>query len=354
MSMRPRAPAWTLPPTGAPLRLATLALVLVAICLSLVASGSVRAERPPKVSTIERKDADEPAVAVAPDVIEVGGQQLVKVELPPPPVADAASPPAARLLDVTDDGSRVAVADVFGPRAAATLTIRQPEGGLVLRDLPGLLDAAFSPDGRTLVALDGHGRLFRLDAASGEGEPLLDGPFTPPLTFEPGGTVLAQAVSSVEAPFQSRLVRIDPSTGSVVQLSGDEIVFSSTPLDDGSVAYVARQPGGPPVVKRIGTDGVVTLASELEMAATNVAISPDGEKFAYTIAGDGVYVVDSPGADPLRLADGSAPEFSPDGMQLLVHLDEAAVIVGLDGSLLAELSEPSAAWIDCASEECAP
>lgn len=355
MSTRPRAPAWTMPSAGAPLRLATIALVLVAISLSFVVSGAVRAERPPKVSTVERKNADEPAVAVAPDVIEVAGQRLVNVELPPPPVADGASPAESRLLDVTDDGTRIAVADHVGHhRGAATLTVRQPDGGLVLRDLPGLLGAAFSPDGQTLVALDGVGRLFRLDADTGDGDAMLDGPFIPPLAFEAGGTLLAQAVSSVEAPFQSRLVRIDPATGGVSQLSGDEMVFSAMPLADGSVTYVARQPGGAPVVKRLGTDGAVTLVAELEMAATNVAISSDGDRFAYTLSGDGVYLVDAPGAAPVRLADGTAPEFSPHGSQVLLRIDEAAIVVGLDGSLLAELSEPSAAWITCADEECAP
>jgi hypothetical protein len=353
MSMRPRAPAWTIPPAGAPLRLATIALVLVAISVSLVMSGSVRAERPPKVTTVDRKNADEPAVAVAPEVIEVGGQQLVEVELPPA-VTDDPSHASERLLDVTGDATRIAVSDRVDPHGAATLTIRQPDGSLVLRDLPGLLGAAFSGDGRTLVALDGFGRLFRLDAETGEGEALLDGPFIPPLAYELGGTVLAQAVSSVEAPFQSRLVRIDPSSGSVTQLSGEEMVFSATPLVDGSVAYVARQPGGGPVVKRIGTDGGVTPVAELEMAATNVAIAPAGDRFAYTISGDGAYVVEAPGAPPARLADGGAPEFSPDGSQLLLHRDEAAVIVGLDGSVRAELSGPNAAWISCAGEECAP
>jgi hypothetical protein len=356
MSTRPRAPAWAMPPTGAPMRLATIALVLVAISLSLVVSGSVRAEPPPKVNTIEKKHADDPEVAVGPDVIEVGGEHLVTVELPPPPAGeDALHAGPARLLDVAVDGARVAVADEVGLHGgAATLTITQPDGSLILRDLPGLLGAAFSPDGRTLVALDGVGQLYRLDAESGDGDAVLEGPFIPPIAFEAAGTVLAQAVSSVEAPFQSRLVRIDPSNGSVTPLSADEIVFSATPLADGSIAYVAREPGGVPGVKRIAADGVVSLVAQLEMAATNVAISPEGNRFAYTVSGDGVYLVDTPGAPPVRLADGTAPEFSPDGTQVLLHLDEAAVVVGLDGSLVTELSEPSAAWIACADEECAP
>jgi DNA-binding beta-propeller fold protein YncE len=352
MSRRPRAPAAVMAPAAFPLRRATIALVLLAIAVSLVSSGAVRAEPPPKVTHVEKKDAAEPPVAVRPDVIEVNGQQLITVELPHS--GEARGHEARRLLDVTADGARLAVADEVGGHGTAALTIRQPDGSLVLRDLPGVLAAAFSPDGAALAALDGHGRLFRLDASSGEGDPVLDGPFSGALTFEEHGTLLALAVSSVEAPFQSRLVRIDLASGSTTPLTGDELVFSARPLEDGSVAYVAHRPGGALSVNRIGADGSVSQLAALERAAVNVAVSPDGRRFAYEIAGRGTFLVDSPSASPTHLADGRAPVFSPDGSKVLLHRGDTSVVVALDGSVVAEAPEPATAWLECGDEECAP
>jgi len=352
MSTRPRAPA-AMPLAGVPIRLATIALVLVAISASLVSSGAVRAEPPPKVTHIEKKDAADPPVAVAPEVVEVNGEALVTVELPPPRPGQEHADASARLLATTPDGSRVAIADAIG-HGAAMLTIRQPDGSLVVRDLPGVMAAAFAPDGESLAVLDGHGGLLRLDAATGEGDEVLAGPFSGSLAFEANGGLLTQAVSSVEAPFQSILVRIDLATGQISPLSGNELVLSSTPLADGDVAYVGRLPGAGPAVNRMSEDGTVTRVADLEIAAINVAISPDGHRFAYEVTNRGAFLVASPGAAPIPLADGRSPVFSPDGSKVLLHRGDMSVVFSLDGGVLAELSEPSAAWLACAGEECAP
>ena len=46
------------------------------------------------------------------------------------------------------------------------------------------------------------------------------------------------------------------------------------------------------------------------------AISPDGSRVVFAAEGDGLYVVDADGGQPVRIADGEEPTFSPDGTQI--------------------------------------
>src|SRR2546427_712711 len=79
---------------------------------------------------------------------------------------------------------------------AGGLRIAHPDGSQVRTALPGVTGAAFAPDGAWLAAVDGRGRIWRVDSQSGSASRLADGPFAGAVTFEPGGTVVAIAVAS--------------------------------------------------------------------------------------------------------------------------------------------------------------
>jgi hypothetical protein len=164
-----------------------------------------------------------------------------------------------------------------------------------------------------------------------------DGPFLGAPIVLPDGSLLLLAVSSVEAPHRSRLVRFEPASGVVTPVSGDELVYAAFLLDDGGIAFVVHEPGRTVVRRtRIG-DNASELVADLGADAVNASVSGDGRTIAFEASGSGIFVIDRPGAHPRRLGDGASPCLAPDGSALLVRRGGVTLVLALDGSTLAVL-----------------
>ena len=94
-------------------------------------------------------------------------------------------------------------------------------------------------------------------------------------------------------------------------------------------------------VRADGSEITRLLTPELDR---DVDGSPDGTKIAYTsirpFGTSGVYVSDADGANESFLHAGKAPDWSPDGSQILLQDGESAYVIGADGSDPAELPDP--------------
>ena len=246
------------------------------------------------------------------------------------------------LLAATADGSAVAMAEQVG-QDPTTLVIADADGSQLRIPVAGLLTAAFAPDGSWLAMADGLGRLWRIDAVDGRSDLLADGPFAGSLLVESSGTILALAVSSVEAPFMSRLVRLDASGGTVAALSDEELVYGMAVLADGSLAVVSHRPTGT-TLQRLA-DGDVLAASDLGSGAVNVSLSSDGTLVAWER--DGQVLVRS--ADrPIRvIGPGSRPRVAPNGSLLLIDDPAGGTsAVSSQGETIAHLDGP-VALLEC-------
>jgi hypothetical protein len=323
MSARSRAPARS---HSRGLRRARLLLPISSL-LAMITAGVASAEPPPGVQALTAVEAARSGSTIRlvprPDL----DPRLVEVRL-------ANSWPTARLLAVAPTGTRVAVADRID-LVQATLTVAEQDGSQLRVGMPGLLAAAFSPDGEWLAVIDGAGSLWKVIAGTAAATRLAPGPFLGPLSVEPGGTVLLAAVSSVEAPFVSRLARFDPEAGSLAGVSDDKLVYGSTVLADGSIAVVAHEPHGT-VVNLVTRDGRSRLA-ELGPGAVHVSVSLDGSHVAWEREG-GIYLRDIAAGSTWRVAAGSRPRLSRDGRSLLAGDGDATVLLGLDGSRLARFA----------------
>jgi hypothetical protein len=326
-----RAPAC--PPGADPFLRALAVSVLVPLAGTLLVHAATATDPPPATRWLDATAARRAGVAVelvrhdpAPTTLEVRG------------TGDA--PFTGALLDVASDGAAAALADVHGP-AATSLAIALPDGSQLQVEMEGLLSASFSPDASQLAVVDGHGRLWSLDAASGTMRPIADGPFVDAPLIEADGTILALAVPSVEAPYASRLVAVDPD-GHVTSRSPEELVYAAAPLADGSVAVVAHRPGGTVVLRQ--SEGGTQQLADLGADAVNVSVSADGRVIAWETSGRVLARVDG---RTVALGDGAAPRISPDGSALLVRRDGASILLDLAGSELASLASASA-FVRCA------
>lgn len=307
-------------PPGDP-RIAALVIVPV-LATTLLAAGLASAELQAGVTRLSAAEAERSGSRIELRSRAVGAATLVEVEQP----ADETS-----LLAVADDGSAVAVADRVG-EASGVLTLAGADGAQLQVPFPGLLAATFAADGSWLAVVDGRGALWRVDAASGHAGLLADGPFVGSPLIDDDGSLLVLAVPSVEAPYQSHLVRLAPATGMAESLSEAELVYAAFPLETGDLAIVAHDVGGT-TVRQLTAGGEVLLA-DLGMGAVNVVVAPSG-RIAFERDGKGVFVVDMPGSGPRSIGAGSRPCFDADGSLLLVRRGSQRVALSIDGSLLA-------------------
>lgn len=325
--------------------------VITVLLLAPLAGGPARAERPAPASRLSAEQVASAGSAISLTARPEGSSTLLVATLPDPPL-DAASSAldAARLLDAAPGDGIIVSADLVGA-ASGTLTVQRRDGSQLLITLAGVMDGELSPDASWTAVVDGLGRLLRVDVETGAVDQLAAGPFLGPLRFAADGTLLLLAVSSVEAPWQSRLVRLDPTGGGMVALSEDELVYGPIPLRDG-LAYAAHDHAlGATLVKRLAATAPQLLA-DLGPAAIEVDVAPDGRAIAHEIVGDGIYLVIPDEGQRRRLGPGSAPRFSPDGELLTARRGDSTVVLRRDGSVHDVVAETTVAWSTC-SAECA-
>ncbi len=301
--------------------------VAIPLALVLLTVGVAAADRPTGALRVSAADAARAGSLIGFVPHDIGGARLVEVEAP-----------SGTLLAISADGGQAALAEPFG-QLSGSLVLARADGSQLRLPLPGLLAAGFAVDGSWLAVVDGRGALWHVDAETGEAGEIEDGPFLGSPILSADGSLLLLAVSSVEAPFRSRLVRITPSTGSVTPLSNDELVYAGLPLSDGGIAVVAHEPGRT-VVRRLGA-GASQLLADLGPGAINVAMTADARQIAYEVAGRGIFLLDRPGASPRSLGAGSAPCFAADGALLLVRRGSGTAALTLDGSVLALTQRPA-------------
>jgi hypothetical protein len=149
------------------------------------------------------------------------------------------------------------------------------------------------------------------------------------------GSLLVLSVPSVETPYRSRLLRLDPESGAVTALSTDELVYAGFPLEGGGVAVVAHRPDGT-LVRRVAAAATQVLAT-LGPGAVNVSVAPNGT-LAYEVAGQ-ILMIDGPQAAPRRIGPGTRPCLAADGSRLLLRRGSQTVVIGPDRSTLFSTGE---------------
>ncbi len=336
MSARWRAPARS-PAAG---RFRALALVtLLPLVATLLVHAASAADPPSAVRYLDAAEARREGVAL--ELVRHLDRAVATLEVRPV----EPNPARPRLLDLAHAAGSAAVAEGIGPQVA-TLVLARADGSQLQVPVEGLLDATFAPDDAWLAVVDGTGRLWQLRADDGSLQLIADGPFLQAPLVEAGGGVLALAVSSVEAPFRSHLVRVAPG-GSLERLSVEDLVYDAQRLADGSLAVVAHRPAGT-VVRRI-VGGEETAHLDLGPDAVNVSISADGAVVAWETEGEAFVQV--AGQERRGLGAGSNPRVSPDGRGILLGRDGGTVLVDPTGAELAALSADTA-LLDCG--ECQP
>lgn len=319
-------------------------LVLMTAVLPLAVGltiGTALAEPSPTVSRLSGDEAERLGTAVElvarPD-LAVG---LVEVRTATG-AGVARSTGADRLLALRAGGQMAALARKVGPDPTA-LVLARHDGSQLLVPLPGLLSAAFAPDGTWLAALDGSGSLWRVMTDSGSAVLLAAGPFIGAPIVEETGSVVILSVPSVEAPFMSRLVRVAADGSATTALSDDQLVYGAQQLAGGGLAVIAHQPSGTLVWRLAG--GSRQLLVDLGRDAVNAAVSDGAGAVAWERAGE-IFAQSLPDGQPVRLATGSQPRLAPDGQAVLVELPTGTALFALDGRSLGTL-EAQAAFASC-------
>jgi hypothetical protein len=352
MSVRHRpAPRRSRGPAGA--------LLVTGLALSLGLASSATAQPPPLVTRLPADVAGRAGLAVDVARHRLAGQDLLEVRIPSAPrAAPAGAPPAAeaedaerrealRLLDQAANGS-LAIADAIGDPAAG-LTVVEPDGSQVHVAVPGVAGAAFAPRGDWLAVVDASGTLWRVDAAAGSALPVANGPFAGSVTVGTSGELVLPSLSSMEAPYASSLVRVDPGSGRAVPVTSEDeslLVFATRVLADGSLAVVAHRFGGGVGLYRIA-GGRATELLALDPGAVDASISDDGSAVAYALPGDGTYLGRAGEGAPMRITSGELPRIAPDGGAVAVLQAGATVVVDATGRTIDRLASPYAAWVRC-------
>lgn len=334
MTTRSRAPARH---TTA-FRSGRLALLMVLVPLiGGLTIGSTTADRSLAVSALSAEDAQRQGAVVSIVTHPHLADGLAEVRVPSQ-VGATLPRRAFRLLALAPGARVAAVAEAIGPDPA-DLILARADGSQLRVAMPGLMAGSFSPDGRWLAVVDGAGALWKIGVDAGSAEPVAAGPFIGSPTIEDAGSILGLRVSSVEAPFVSRLVRIAADGSSVDPLTPDQLVYGMQPLDDGSLAVVAHQSSGT-VVSRLG-DGSVRRLLDLGPDAVHVAVARAGDAVAFERGGD-VFLQRVHAGRPVRLATAGQPRFAADGRALLVETTGGSALIGLDGRTVAAFASQAA------------
>ena len=323
-----------------------LALILGLLPLaSGLMLGSAVAERAPAVSRVSSSEAAQngQSIVIARHDDLAAGLAEVRV---PSTISATRGAGTNQLLAVAADATMAAVAGQIGPETTP-LIMAAADGSQVQVELPGLIAAAFSPDGSWLAAIDGRGGLWHVAAADGAAQQIAAGPFIGQPVVEAGGAVLALQVPSVEAPYRSELVRV-MADGAAMPLTTETLVYGVQPLAGGSLAAIAHRPSGT-VVLRLGS-GMTTVIADLGADAVNATIDRSATAVAWERAGS-VFHQRLPDGPAQRIAAGTHPRFSADGQALLVELPSGTQLVEPDGDLIATFSTQldfAACAVECA------
>lgn len=356
MSARPRA-ASSSPPLLAALASARLvppwlvAVAAVTLLLPMILVHASRAEPAPVPSTLDPETTRRLGLEVDAKRQVVGGQLLVSLGAGDARSGQAFSAlPRLRLLAGAPGATRVALADRLG-REPAQLLISQPDGSVSITTLPGLLDAAFAPDGSWLAAVDGAGGLWRVGAGDGAAASIADGPFAGSVEFAADGRLLLLSVSSVDAPTLSAPVLVDPQTGVLeALLVAEESLVYRARLTDQGLAVVAHLADG---TKEIRLSGPASrLLGVLPSDAGAADLSADLRWAAYQVAGEGLVLLSLDGGASRAFPTNGRPVFAPDATSLLVRSANRAAVVDLASGLVRSL-DGQAVWARCA-EGCQP
>ena len=306
-----------------------LARLVFPLGIAVLAAALASAEVPSAALRLSAAEAARVGVSIALVSHRIGASNVVEIE---PSQASGQTP-----LAVSADGGQVALADRIG-EVSGSLTVAQTDGSQIRVPMRGLLGATFAPGGEWLAVVDGQGTLWRVDPLSGRSAAVAEGPFVGTPVAMQDGSLLVIAVPSVEAPYRSRLLRLDPASGETTTLSSEELVYAGFPLEGGGVAVVAHRPEGTFVTRAAG--GAVGLLATLGPGAVNVSVAPDG-RLAYEVAGQ-ILMVDGPGRTPRQLGPGTRPCFAPDGSHLLLRRGSQTIVIGPDQSTAFRTDEPAA------------
>jgi hypothetical protein len=356
MSARFRAASTSPPllaalPAARPLPAWLVAVAAVTLLLPMILVHASRAEPAPVNSTLDPETTRRLGLEVDAKREVVGGQLLVSIGAGDARSSEALSAlPDLRLLAAAPDATRVALADRLG-REPAQLLISQPDGGVSITALPGLLDAAFAPDGSWLAAVDGAGGLWRVGATDGAAAPIADGPFAGSVEFAADGRLLLLSVSSVDAPTFSTPVLIDPQSGDLESLlvAQDSLVYRAR-LTDRGLAVVAHLADG---TKEIRLSGPASrLLGVLPSDAGSADVSADLRWAAYQVASKGLVLVNLDGGATQAFAVNGRPAFAPNATSLLVRSGDRVAVVDLATRQVTSL-DGQAVWARCA-EGCQP
>ena len=337
---------------GGRTRLRAAVPVLIVVSLASLSGAQIaHADPPPPAQTMTAAQARGSGSAV--NVInhsEQGGRVL-ELQLPYPRISAVGLPAgeqgrraAARYLDDASNGA-VAIADGIGdPHAGLLVTF--PDGSQAHTALAGVAGAAFAADGSWLAAVDGSGRLWRIEATTGAASQLASGPYTGSISFTRAGELLLVEASSIEAPFPSVVVRFNPRSRRSVLVDHEEgFVFSAAELTDASVAVTAHVFGGGVEVRRVTDNSSERLAS-LDPRAIDASLSDDGSRIAYSAAGS-VFLHDVASGSTKRLGPGEMPRVAHDGGSLLVLRNGQTALLTADGGELDQFDTPTVGWATC-------
>ena len=191
-----------------------------------------------------------------------------------------------------------------------------------------------------------------MEAGSGVARAIAAGPYASEISVGADGSLYALLVSSVEAPITARAVRVASTDGAEQALLADaDLVYRLASLATGGFVGVVHRLGGGVELRPVNGGPALTV---LDAASGDVDISPDGRRAAWVEAGR-VLVADigSGSASASRpLGDASHPRFSPDGQLVLAEGPAGALVIGLDGQILARLRSGAcwvATWRGCGS-----
>lgn len=199
-----------------------------------------------------------------------------------------------------------------------------------------LAHAEWSPTGDALAASRPDARGLWLVSPDGSVRPLADGPSYGFEWSPDGSSILYRAtqedgtrrqhavallnVASGETSLLSdwqasmpTLPRFSPDGDAALLLVGDEVETFATGTAAALAPSAAPTVLAGPEASLVARSGQASRFEPVPGRMLNVATSPDRQRVAFEILGDGLFVANTDGTGLLRIGDGHNPSWSPDG-----------------------------------------